>query len=122
MDTRTKILNGTASLAGIPLIVITGHFDVLRAEHIRELSAARGRARDARVLIIVTSGAGELLPLPARAELAAALRMVDYVLTAEDRDVDRLVETLRLAVLVRLEPGDQRRLHWLKQHVHRLQG
>ena len=44
MDTRNKILTAEAAraLAG-PLTVVTGYFDLLRAEHARELAAIRQR-------------------------------------------------------------------------------
>ncbi len=122
MDTRIKILTGPEAVAGEPLVVVTGYFDVLRAEHVRALSGARQRAPGARLVAVVVGGRDQLLPLPARAELVAALRMVDYVLSADDRDVDRLIQTLRPAILVRLESSDLRRVNWLKEHVHRQQG
>ena len=122
MDTRIKILSGPDVPAGESLVMVTGYFDVLRAGHVRAFVAARQRAPHARLLVLVLRGKEELLPLDARAELAAALRMVDYVLTADDRDVDRLIKTLRPAILVRLESDDLRRVSWLKEHVHRQQG
>ncbi len=122
MDTRIKILSGPEVLGGEPLLVVTGYFDVLRAEHVRELAAAHQRAPHTRVLVVVVRGSEPLLPLAARAELVAALRMVDYVLIADDRDVDRLITTLQPAVLVRLESDDLRRVSRLKEHVQRQQG
>lgn len=122
MDTRIKILSGPHCLEGKRLVMVTGYFDVLRAEHVRAFLDAGQRAPHARLLVVVLRGKEELLPLDARAELAAAMRMVDYVLTADDRDVDRLIKTLRPAILVRLESDDLRRVSWLKEHVHRQQG
>jgi glycerol-3-phosphate cytidylyltransferase-like family protein len=122
MDTRSKILSGTERLAGEPVAMVTGYFDLLRAEHVRALSEARRRAPHARLLVVVVRGPEFLLPLPARAELVAALRMVDYVLTAADGDVDGLIKTIGPAILVRLESEDVRLVSRLKEHVHQRQG
>ncbi len=122
MDTRIKILSGPRILEGEPLAVVTGYFDVVRAEHVRDLAAAHRRAPRARLLVVVVRGAEPLLPLAARAELVAAIRMVDYVLTADDHDVERLVKALRPVILVRLESDDLHRVSRLKEHVHRQQG
>ncbi|MDR3701434.1 MAG: hypothetical protein P4L56_17430 [Candidatus Sulfopaludibacter sp.] len=122
MDTRIKILSGPHILEGEPLAVVTGYFDVVRAEHVRELAAAHRRAPHARLLVLVVRGAEPLLPLAARAELVAAMRMVDYVLTADDKDVERLIKALRPVLLARLESDDLRRVSRLKEHVHPQQG
>lgn len=122
MDTRTKILSPPAVVPAEPLVVVTGHFDVLRAEHVRELAEVRSGTPGAKLLVIVSQGLESLLPLAARAELVAGLRMVDYVLTACDGDVDALIEAIEPARLVRLEVEDARRVSWLKEHVHRRQG
>jgi bifunctional ADP-heptose synthase (sugar kinase/adenylyltransferase) len=122
MDTRIKILSGPHILEGEPLAMVTGYFDVLRAEHVRDLAAAHHRAPHARLLAVVVRGAEPLLPLAARVELVAAVRMVDYVLTADDKDVDCLIKALRPVLLVRLESDDLRRVSRLKEHVQRQQG
>lgn len=122
MDTRSKILSGPDVPTGEPLAVVTGYFDVLRAEHVRRLVEVRRRTPDARLLVVVSQGSEPLLPMRARAELVAALRMVDYVLTAADRDVDCLIDALRPTLLVRLESEDVHRASRLKEHVHRRQG
>ena len=77
MDTRSKILTPAAALAlrERPFAIVTGTFDVLRAAHACELEEARTGA--ARLLVVVLPRAGELLPQRARAEMVAALRIVD---------------------------------------------
>ena len=122
MDTRIKILNGPQILVGEPLALATGYFDVLRAEHVRDLAAAHRRAPHARLLVVVLRGPEPLLPLAARAEMVAAIRMVDYVLTADAKDVDRLIKTLHPPLVLRLESDDLRRVARLKEHVRHLQG
>ena len=122
MDTRIKILSGPHILEGEPLAVVTGYFDVLRAGHVRDLATVRTSAPHARVLVVVVRGAEPLLPLAARAEMVAAVRMVDYVLTADDSDVEHLIKALRPVLLVRLESEDLRRVSRLKEHVQRQHG
>ena len=87
MDTRSKILTAGAVLAipQRPIAIVTGTFDVLRAEHARELEEARMGTGVAVLLVIVLPRAGEVLPQRARAELVAALRVVDYVVPAGGR-------------------------------------
>jgi bifunctional ADP-heptose synthase (sugar kinase/adenylyltransferase) len=119
MDTRSKILTAAAALElePRPLAVVTGYFDILRAGHARDL----GQVRNHPLLVAVLPLAGELLPQRARAELVAALRVVDYVVIADDGDVERLVDGLRPVEFVRLEAADARRARQLIEHVHRRQ-
>ena len=57
--------------------------------------------------------------------MVAALRVVDYVVTADYGDLDRLVEALKPVEFVRLEAAHAiRRDRWhqqLMEHVHRRQ-
>lgn len=122
MDTRSKILTlaQAASLPG-PLAVAAGWFDVLRAAHIRDLEALRQRAAGARLLAIALPVSGEILPQRARAELVAALRVIDYVVIADAADADRLADSLHPVEILRLEAADARRARELREHVHRRQ-
>jgi bifunctional ADP-heptose synthase (sugar kinase/adenylyltransferase) len=120
VDTRYKILNiELASRLAEPIALVAGGFNVLRAAHIRELEAAR---RDGtRLLVVVLPASREYLSQPARAELVAALRMVDYVVIADRQAAHRLAEVLKASPVVSLEAGDDRRTRELKEHVHRRQ-
>ena len=102
MDTRSKILSLEAAgrLTG-PLTLATGYFDVLRVEHARRLEQA-GRP----LLVVVVRHSREILDAPARAELVAALRVVDYVVTADHDELDRLIGQLQPAEILRLEADD----------------
>ena len=122
MDTRAKILTLAAALElRPPLAVVTGYFDLLRAEDARELAAVRHHP----LLVVVLPLANPILPQRARAELVAALRVVDYVVTVDDGGVQRLVESLEPVEFVRLEAAEARRSAlWagqLIEHVHRRQ-
>ena len=118
MDTRSKILTLAAALELRPPVAIaTGYFDVLRVGDARELA----RVRHHPLLVVVLPLGGEILSQRARAELVAALRVVDYVVTADDGDVERLVTGLRPLEFVRLEAAEARRASELIEHVHRRQ-
>ena len=87
MDTRTKIVPTHEiedRLHKRAARWVCGHFDPLLAEHVRRLAQAR---EPGRLLVVeVTNPDQPLLAQRARAELVAALAMVDYVVMAEGRD------------------------------------
>jgi bifunctional ADP-heptose synthase (sugar kinase/adenylyltransferase) len=124
VDTRTKILTPALAAAldpARPLLLVTGHFDILRAELVRELSEARRRAGAQTLIAVVQPMAGELAPVASRAEMAAALRVVDYVLIAGNEDLNNLAASLQPIEIVRLEEADARRTRQLIEHVQRRQ-
>lgn len=124
VDTRSKILTPAALLALAPprpLVIVKGYFDLLRAEHARSFDEIRRRTSAATLLAVVLPLHHGLLPLAGRAELVAALRMVDYVLLGDCEDLDRLLSSLRPAETVSLEDADMRRARQLIEHVHRRQ-
>lgn len=116
MDTRTKIVSWRAlpRLVTEPVTLVIGYFDILRASHIRELAQLQPK----RLAVAVRPDLCAVLPLDARAELVAALRMVDYVVTADDRELDTLVRALRPAEVVHLDDADRERAAELRQNVH----
>ena len=80
MDTRSKIISAEDArqrLLGQPAQWVAGHFDPLLAEHVQRLR--RHTAPDRLLVVEITNPARPLLPQRARAELVAALAMVDYV-------------------------------------------
>jgi len=119
VDTRSKILTPAAALAisARPIAIVTGTFDVLRAEHARELEEARFRSGAAALLVVVQPRAGEVLPQRARAELVAALRAVDYVVAGEASELEGLIRTLEPVHVVRLEEADERRFRQLTDEI-----
>jgi glycerol-3-phosphate cytidylyltransferase-like family protein len=120
MDTRTKILSVTdacARLAGQPVTLVSGYFDVMRAAHVRDLQEIHAQT----LVAVVRRDAAAILPARARAELVAALRMVDYVVIGEDRELDTLVSSIQPAQIVHMEDADLERAGQLKQHAQRRQ-
>jgi len=123
MDTRSKILTaGAARALPGPLAVVTGYFDVLRAEHARELEAIRQRSGGQTLLALVLPNASEVFDLHARARMVAALRVVDYVLAADDFEADALLDALRPQTVIHLEADDARRNREIAERIRRRQG
>ena len=120
MDTRSKILTPDAAraLAG-PLTAVTGYFDVLRAEHVRELEAIRRRSGAQTLLALVLPFAGEVFDIHARARMVAALRVVDYVLVADELDANALLDALRPQTVIHLEADDARRNREIAERIRR---
>jgi bifunctional ADP-heptose synthase (sugar kinase/adenylyltransferase) len=120
LDTRTKILTADAArrIAG-PVVAATGYFDVLRAEHVRELRELKETR--ALLLVVILPLEGELLGQRPRAELVAALRMVDYVVAAEHGEAEALLDALKPVRVARMETADARRVRQLIDHVQRRQ-
>jgi bifunctional ADP-heptose synthase (sugar kinase/adenylyltransferase) len=118
MDTRSKILTAEAAraLAG-PLAVVTGYFDVLRAGHARELEAIRRRCGARTLLALVLPFSGEVFDIQARARMVAALRVVDYVLVADETGADALLGALRPQTVIHLEADDARRSREIAERI-----
>ena len=100
-----------------PLTVVTGYFDVLRADHVRDLRQAREEAAERPLLAVVLPGDDALLDARARSEMLAALRVVDYVVPAGEGGLEHLQVALSSSRWVRLEAADQRRSRQLIEHV-----
>jgi bifunctional ADP-heptose synthase (sugar kinase/adenylyltransferase) len=118
VDTRSKILTLAAAFELRPPVAIaTGYFDVLRAGDARELAAVRHHP----LLVVVLPLNNQILSQRARAEMVAALRVVDYVVTADHGELDKLIESLKPVEFVRLEAAEARRTRQLMEHVDRRQ-
>ncbi|MBV8819916.1 MAG: hypothetical protein JO022_16250 [Acidobacteriaceae bacterium] len=81
LDTRSKIITEQKAAALIqnrPVKSVSGHFDPLLPQHVRELR--RAAAGDELLVVTVTNPPDPLLTQSARAELVAALAAVDYVI------------------------------------------
>jgi bifunctional ADP-heptose synthase (sugar kinase/adenylyltransferase) len=125
MDTRNKIIppDRAAALAGelrdrgAALKVVTGYFDVLVADHIRRLrEIADGSGA---VFALVLDPPQPMLPKGARAELVAALAVIDYVVPAEEQAARELLTHFHPGEIVREESADLLRASRLTEHVQR---
>lgn len=127
MDTRNKVvtagraaaLAGEARAAGRRILAVTGHFDVLLAEHARDLRRVAGNTPGALLLVALTPPPRPVLSSRARAELVAALAVVDYVVTAEAGEIEGLLAALQPDGLYRTEAADEGRQRQLIEHVQR---
>ena len=125
MDTRTKIITPEQACALARdtqnAALVTGHFDVLLAAHIRELNGVGDSLADAVLFVALGTPEQPLLDAHARAEMVAALAMVDYVVSLEDRQMESLLAAFPAERIVRLEASHEQRMRELIQHVHRRQ-
>lgn len=87
---------------GRTVALANGCFDLLHVGHVRYLQASAAQAD--RLIVAINDdasvsrlkGRGQpILPAADRAELVAALRGVDYVVTFGDATVERLLRTIR---------------------------
>jgi bifunctional ADP-heptose synthase (sugar kinase/adenylyltransferase) len=124
LDTRTKILTQTEAVAtarrlrqeGTPVKLATGWFDPVLAGHARRLEALKKDS--APLMVIVADPPRPILPARARAELVAALRVVDYVVLPEKGRLERLLTQLEAFEIARGEVADGELTRDLIRHVH----
>jgi glycerol-3-phosphate cytidylyltransferase-like family protein len=122
LDTREKIIDldrAAAIAAGwrggeVKWKLVAGYFDVLTPARVRELRQA---SNGGPLVAVVLDPPDPLLPSRARAELAASLRVVDYVLLSNG--VEELVKQLRPDEVIHAQADDQKRSRELVDHVHR---
>lgn len=83
MDTRTKIIGAerVAELAGSGALLVSGTFDPLVAALAEQLASLKQDGR--QLVVLIRSGENPILPPRARAELVAALAVVDSVCDEE---------------------------------------
>ena len=116
MDTRSKILTAEEAAArytDTPVVLAT--FDVLTAPRIRRLREIAAQART--LIAIVQEVPGSLLPLRARAELAASLAIIDCVI---ETGADAIVA--KASAIFDEREAEQRHTAELIEHVQRRNG
>jgi bifunctional ADP-heptose synthase (sugar kinase/adenylyltransferase) len=124
MDTRNKILSAEAAVEtacrakqqGRTLTIVTGYFDVLRTAHIRDLEAVRQNTGNGTLMVVLLPREGALLSGRARAELVAALSMVDYVVSSGE-GVETLLNRLPADDVITRQAADDEQSRLLMEHV-----
>lgn len=81
MDTRSKIITREEALTKKSTVWVSGHFDPLLAEHVRRLREYKIESQP--LIVEITNPLKPLLSQRARAELVAALSIVDYVILSD---------------------------------------
>jgi hypothetical protein len=123
LDTRKKIIEGKAAealirklrLDGAKIRAVTGYFDVLLAPNVHEMTAGRDGSK---LFVFVMTPAEPMLPLRARAELAASLSAVDYVVTAEAGNMSDALHLFGPSEVTDFRPAEKDRMVELVRHVH----
>jgi bifunctional ADP-heptose synthase (sugar kinase/adenylyltransferase) len=121
MDTRSKIIDPERALAltqdlrakGVK--IVTGYFDVIVADHVRRLREIKNGS--GMLVVVVLDPPEALLAGRARAELVAALGMVDYVVPADEPAAEELLSHFTASEIVREESADLLRARRLSEHV-----
>jgi D-beta-D-heptose 7-phosphate kinase/D-beta-D-heptose 1-phosphate adenosyltransferase len=107
LDELEKIV-AEARTAGRKIVFTNGCFDILHRGHVHLLRESKALG-DLLIVALNTDGSVKkikgserpVLPQADRAELIAALEMVDYVVLFDEADPYRIIEALRPDVLVK---------------------
>ena len=120
VDTRTKILDWPQArdLIQETSTIVTGHFDPLLAAHVKRL--AEIAAGTGPVVVIITNPERPLLPARARAELVAALEVVEFVTMASSA-TELFLDSFPTDSLIREETADAGRAADFATHVRNRQ-
>jgi bifunctional ADP-heptose synthase (sugar kinase/adenylyltransferase) len=125
MDTRNKIIDPEHAVVivdqlrrdGAKLRIVTGYFDVLLAGHVRRLDEIADGA--GKLFVAVLDPPHPVLATRARAELVAALAVVDYVVPADKEAALDLLSNFTAGEIVQEESADLERARQLTEHVQR---
>jgi hypothetical protein len=122
MDTRGKIID-LASAArlrrpGTQLKLVAGYFDVLTPDLVSRLGSL---SDGGRLIAVVLDPPNPLLPSRARAELAAALSVIDYVLLLPEVGLEKALDQIQPDEVIREDMADRKRSQALIEHVHQRQ-
>lgn len=122
-DTRKKIIGIDQARAlaaemrrrGTPPAAFVTHLEVLRAGAIQSIEELAASA-PGHLFVLLTDPESPLVPLDARAELAAALRVVDYVVPCAEGAAPALA-AINPGFAVHDEEEDRGRTRQLTEHV-----
>ena len=119
MDTRAKIVDASQisslltrnSSDGRRLVLACGWFDVLRASHCRSLAEAKASGGELVVIVHADSDANPtVLNAAARAQLAAAVGVVDYVVICDGTQAGHLAASWNAAAVLEIDESFSRDL------------
>ncbi len=120
LDTRTKIVSFDQAVRAIRehpgWVAVTGYFDPLTAEHARRLKEIR--AEHSGIAVFLSDPDDPILPARTRAQLLAALAMVDYVVLPQERASSGSSLLDSGLPIVREEQADEARFKKLVRRVH----
>jgi bifunctional ADP-heptose synthase (sugar kinase/adenylyltransferase) len=123
LDTRSKIVTLERALelsSRVRTAFVSGYFDPVTAEHARRL---RERKAGHDVLVAAISNPSDpVLDERARAEVLAALEMVDYVVLPREGVACLPAGTEPNVSVFREETADEERLQRLVERVHQKHG
>jgi len=125
VDTRNKIIDSRTAVEiacrlrrqSRKLVVVSGYFDVVLAAHARDLEDVRSSSGADAIMVILQPFSPSLLAVPARAELVAALAMVDYVVSAGDDSLEQLLSRLPAERVISRLGADDEVKRLLIEHV-----
>ena len=120
LDTRSRIVDLDAALEGSPgagTALVTGYFDPLLAEHARRFREIK--SGHARLIVLLSDPPNPVLDARSRAELVAALDVVDYVVLPQECASSVELERGGKVSVYREEAADEARFARLVEHVHR---
>jgi bifunctional ADP-heptose synthase (sugar kinase/adenylyltransferase) len=129
LDTRNKILESAAAAetvqrlrsGGERVTAVVGSFDVLQADHVRDLARVRNETGSSKVVAVLVTGEAALLAPRARAEMAAGLAVIDYVVPVEGGGLEALLAGFDPACVIRAEALHHRLTRRLMEHVRERQ-
>lgn len=122
MDTRHKIITPEQAIeraaqlrsSAVPYKVVSGHFDILQGSIVRRASSLA--ASNSKIFAIVSDPDHAVTTSAARLELAASLRVIDYVVHCVT-DPGNLVQQLLPAEWIREEVAHLASTERLIRHV-----
>jgi hypothetical protein len=100
-------------------VAVVGCFDVPGVQLVRALARIRESSPGVPLAALVVGCGEAVLPLRVRAEMAAALAVVDYALPVEPVDLEGLLREIGPSLVVRREDEDHALNRQLKEHVRR---
>lgn len=119
MDTRSKIVSlreALSATSGKRTAIVSGYFDPLQVEHALRLREIR--AGHECVVVLLTDPPAPVLDSFSRAQLVAALDMIDYVVLPQECASSAGFERYGTISVYREEAADEARLERLVRHVH----